>query len=220
MSPATFPPTRAGATLATVVIVDDSAVARAVTMAVVQGDGGFPLLAPVGEPGTGLATGESPLAGHAAGEVPDAQGVPAAGPAAPKAVMAPPPARVQSTPAIDIAVIAGLRDAIGEIADVLEAARLDVPARVADLRLGVETLDVERVRMAGHSLAGSVGNLGGREVVRLARAMEALGKSTDLSTAPARLAELEAETGRFLQELNGLLAAETGTALASEGAAC
>ncbi|HYN76773.1 MAG TPA: response regulator, partial [Lamprocystis sp. (in: g-proteobacteria)] len=44
MSPATNLPPSAGATPATVVIVNDSAVARAVTMAVVQADGGFRLV--------------------------------------------------------------------------------------------------------------------------------------------------------------------------------
>ncbi|HYN79112.1 MAG TPA: response regulator, partial [Lamprocystis sp. (in: g-proteobacteria)] len=137
---------------------------------------------------------------------------------APTAV--PETAAVRAAPAIDTAVIEGLRDAIGEIGEVLEAARVDVPARVADLRLGVETLDAERVRTAGHTLAGSVGNLGGRELVRLARALEALGKSGDLGTALGQLVELEAETQRFLQELNDLLAAETGSALAAEGVRC
>ena len=75
---------------------------------------------------------------------------------------------------------------------------------------------LERIRTAGHTLAGSVGNLGGRELVRLARVLEALGKSADLSTAPGRLAELEAETERFLQELTDLLATEAGAALTTE----
>ncbi|WP_295447955.1 response regulator [uncultured Thiodictyon sp.] len=120
------------------------------------------------------------------------------------------PPEVPWPPPIDPRAIKDLREAIGEIATVIEVALGDVPRRVADLRLGVERGDGEHIRTAAHTLAGSVGNLGGREMVRLARRLEALGTSGELGAAPELLVALETETGRFLLALAGLLKADTG----------
>lgn len=98
------------------------------------------------------------------------------------------------------------------------AALHDVPTRVADLREGVATVDGERIRTAAHTLAGSVANLGAVELVRLARALESLGKSGELSAAPGLLAALEAESGRVLAALVALSAAHTGAGAAAQDA--
>ncbi|AUB82729.1 response regulator [Candidatus Thiodictyon syntrophicum] len=111
---------------------------------------------------------------------------------------------------IDQRAIGALREAIGDLSVVIEAALADIPERVAELRLGVETADGERIRIAAHTLVGSVANLGGRELVRVARALEALGKSGELGAAPPLLAALEAETQRFLAALAALPGADSG----------
>ncbi|WP_365304016.1 response regulator [uncultured Thiodictyon sp.] len=125
---------------------------------------------------------------------------------APVAAPQPPPAACTVLP-IDPGAIEDLREAIGDIAPVLHAALADVPARLAELRLGVETAERECIRSAAHALAGSVGNLGAHTLVQLARDLEALGKSGNLSTATELLAALQAEAERFLPALAELLAA-------------
>jgi len=116
-----------------------------------------------------------------------------------------------SAPAIDQRTIMTLREAIGDLTVVIETALGDVPARVAELRRGVETADLERIRIAAHTLAGSVGSLGARDLVGLARSLEALGKSGDLGAAPGLLAALETEAQRFLTALAALPEAHQGT---------
>jgi two-component system, sensor histidine kinase and response regulator len=115
-----------------------------------------------------------------------------------------------TAPPIDRRTIASLREAIGEIAPVIAMALEDIPARLVDLRLGVETLDCTRVRDQAHTLAGAVANLGAREFVRLARALDVLGRSGDLDGAPGLLAALEAETARLLPALVALAHEENG----------
>ncbi|WP_295454292.1 response regulator [uncultured Thiodictyon sp.] len=126
------------------------------------------------------------------------------------------PAETQSAPPIDDRVIRDLREAIGELSAVIEAALADVPARVADLRLAVETADGERLLAAAHTPAGSVANLGARELVRLARALESLGKSGELGAALGLLAALETEAARFLAALAQLLETEAGAGVVVE----
>ena len=56
-------------------------------------------------------------------------------------------------------------------------------AAAADLRTAVEADDAVALRAHAHKLAGGAANLGAREVVALARELEALGESGTTPTA-------------------------------------
>jgi two-component system, sensor histidine kinase and response regulator len=119
-----------------------------------------------------------------------------------------PATALQSTgtePPCDPQVIAELCEAIGDLTPVVEAARADLPGRLAALRVALAGGETGTVRALAHSLVGACGNLGAGECTRLARALEDRGRAGDLTEAPELLAALEAETGRLLVALGALL---------------
>jgi CheY-like chemotaxis protein len=118
-------------------------------------------------------------------------------------------------PPLDPAVIAALRDAIGDLTPLLEVATVDLPERLEALRLAVQRDDLGAMRMAAHTLAGSLGNLGAQEGVRIARALEAGAVAGDIGDAPDLLEALAAELGRVLPAFQGLMDSQAGTLPAS-----
>jgi HPt (histidine-containing phosphotransfer) domain-containing protein len=58
---------------------------------------------------------------------------------------------------------------------------------------------------AAHSLKGAASCLGGESTVAAVMRLEALGKKGDLSGSIERLAELERELKRFIDEISGLV---------------
>ena len=119
-----------------------------------------------------------------------------------------------ATPTLDRLVIADLREAIGDITPVIEAALADLPQRLAILGRAVTDAAQDSIRAETHALAGACGNLGAQEAARLAQALETLSRSGDPSEspggAPELFAALDAEIGRLLPALAALLEEETG----------
>jgi CheY-like chemotaxis protein len=111
---------------------------------------------------------------------------------------------------LDRAVIADLREAIGDITPVIEAALADLPQRLATLSRAVTDAANDSIRAETHALAGACGNLGAHEAARLAHALETLSRSDDPSGALELFTALDAEIGRLLSALAALLEEETG----------
>ncbi len=74
-----------------------------------------------------------------------------------------------AAPAIDASAIADLRAAMGEIRDIINTCREDLPLRLAALRVGLAAGDAQRVSAAAHRLAGTMGTLGALGLMRHAR---------------------------------------------------
>jgi CheY-like chemotaxis protein len=113
-----------------------------------------------------------------------------------------------SEPALDATVIERLREALGDIDEVVAAVLEDLPKRVQDLGDAVEADDIEQVRMIAHTLAGSVSNFGARRLTEAARDLESAAAARDLSDAPARFARVAAEAERAGAALRALMPEE------------
>jgi signal transduction histidine kinase/DNA-binding response OmpR family regulator/HPt (histidine-containing phosphotransfer) domain-containing protein len=102
---------------------------------------------------------------------------------------------------LDRSVLSGLRelqeedegDILGELVGLFLA---DVPPRLVGLREAAEVGDARSVEGIAHSLKGSCGNMGAARLGAVCAELEELGRSGDLSEAPARISELEEEFGR------------------------
>jgi len=73
---------------------------------------------------------------------------------------------------LDASVLAGLKEAIGDIRLVVEAAIADLPQRLQRLEQAAAEGDGDTVRKGAHTLAGSLANLGARVAVARARELE------------------------------------------------
>jgi CheY-like chemotaxis protein/HPt (histidine-containing phosphotransfer) domain-containing protein len=113
-------------------------------------------------------------------------------------------ARVAEEPTLDPAVLAGLREALGDIDEVVAAALQDLPVRVENLGATVAAGDVSQVRMIAHTLAGCVANFGARRLMDAARKLELAAAAGDLSDAPSLLARIETEAERAGRALRAL----------------
>jgi CheY-like chemotaxis protein len=105
-------------------------------------------------------------------------------------------------PALDQAVLDQLREALGEIDEVLQAALDDLPGRVSALVDAVHAKDAEKVRMLAHSLAGSLSNFGAQRLTADARRLESAAASGDLHDAQQLADSLSAESQRVVDALN------------------
>lgn len=108
-------------------------------------------------------------------------------------------------PPLEPSVIKGLREALGDIDEVVEAALEDLPKRVRNLHVAIEAGDAQQVRMIAHTLAGSICNFGARRLTDVARKLESTAAAEDLGSAPACLAQVEAEAQRVAVALRALL---------------
>lgn len=106
---------------------------------------------------------------------------------------------------LDLHMIQGLREAIGDIVPVIEAAVADLPPRLVQLEQAAADSDAETMRRCAHTLAGSLGNLGARGAVRQARALEQRAASGDaigslVSDVVAGVHEAEAALQQLLEQ--------------------
>jgi two-component system, sensor histidine kinase and response regulator len=102
---------------------------------------------------------------------------------------------------IDCSVLAGLRElqVEGEPDIVAELAQMyleDVPLRLTELRDAVEIGGAPSVERIAHSLKGSSGSMGAVRMEAICAELEKLGRSKELTTAPALISQLEEEFGR------------------------
>jgi CheY-like chemotaxis protein len=123
----------------------------------------------------------------------------------PVAPSAPPTTDPARTPPLDPQTIASLRTAIGDLSPLIEVARLDFPVRLGLLREAVQEKDQASLRGTAHTFAGSLGQLGASEAVRIARALENLAISGQLADAPALVEAFGEELDRVIAALDALV---------------
>ena len=92
----------------------------------------------------------------------------------------------------------GDRELLEELIGVI---RQEAPKLLAAVREAVQSGDAPALRLAAHTLKGSLGNFAAARAVEAAKRLEVMGKTGDLSDAVQALAVLETELDRFLPEL-------------------
>jgi CheY-like chemotaxis protein/HPt (histidine-containing phosphotransfer) domain-containing protein len=96
------------------------------------------------------------------------------------------PAVVDVAEVLELRVLEGLREALGDITPIIEMALADFPERLSELGEAASVGDAEIIRKGAHTLAGTLGNLGAREAMRCARVVE---KAADAGPPDAGLVE-------------------------------
>lgn len=106
--------------------------------------------------------------------------------------------------------LAGLMNRVcGDVVCLQQIIRLflnESPGWLWQVRKAVAARDPRGVYCAGHLLVGTLSTFGAERSVAAARRLEALGRTEDLSDAPAALEELETAYCQLLEELQGLAA--------------
>lgn len=88
--------------------------------------------------------------------------------------------------------------------EVLQLFLDDVPGRIERLRTACQTGNAVELHRAAHSLKGSAGNIGARDLLAVCRQLDELGKSGDVSGAQSLVASLDAEYSRVETEIHRL----------------
>ena len=115
------------------------------------------------------------------------------------------------TPVLDPAVIDTLRQLTppGEpdvLKEVLQLFLGDVPSRINRLRAACTSGDPTEVQRAAHSLKGSAGNIGAKDMLAICRQLDDRGKAGELSGAGPLLDSLDHEFARVTAEIHRLIA--------------
>ncbi|HQU46468.1 MAG TPA: response regulator, partial [Pirellulales bacterium] len=92
----------------------------------------------------------------------------------------------------------GDRELMAELVAVIHQ---EAPRLLREVREAVERGDAAALKLAAHTLKGSLGNFAAAQAVAAAKRLELMGKQSDLSEAPQALAALERELDRFMPEL-------------------
>ena len=113
-------------------------------------------------------------------------------------------------PAFDPAVLESLRQLNQDgqpdiVREVLTLFAADVTPRVDAIARAAEAGGGEPLRRAAHALKGAAATAGARQLQRLCRELEDMGKSGRVEGFDAALAELRAEQTRVLDEIKQLL---------------
>ncbi len=100
--------------------------------------------------------------------------------------------------------LGGDEETLREVAQLL----LDTcPALVAPIRAAVQAGDAAALKVAAHTLKGSLAVFAAAPAVAAALALETLGRQADLAPAGAALTRLESELERLLPQLRAWVAA-------------
>ena len=115
-------------------------------------------------------------------------------------------------PALDPAVLDTLRKLTspGEpdvLAEVLKLFLEEVPPRIERLRNARAAGNIEEMMRAAHSLKGSAGNIGAKELHRICGQLDELGRSRNLEAAGPLVTALDAEFAKVEIEIRRLLSA-------------
>jgi CheY-like chemotaxis protein len=112
----------------------------------------------------------------------------------------------EATPALDLAVLAELRQFQGEgepdiVQELTEAFQLETPPLLQALRQAVVEGQPEQLKRASHNLKGSSNNLGARTMAALSAELETIAKNGTLEGARELVIRLEQEYQRVCQTL-------------------
>ena len=102
-----------------------------------------------------------------------------------------------TTPAVDAATVAGLKDLNPDdpnfLRELVDMFLQDVPERVAEIEQALAKQDAVLLTRAAHTIKGSCSNFGAAGLVKISLAMEHQGKAADFAGAAATLPALKAE---------------------------
>jgi HPt (histidine-containing phosphotransfer) domain-containing protein len=117
------------------------------------------------------------------------------------------PLRPAVAPALDLAVLAQLREAVGEstTAGMAETFLAEGPALVATLRRSVEEGDAAELRRAAHTLKSNAATFGGAALAALCQELERMGETGAADGAADLVSRAEAEHERVRSELEAEL---------------
>ena len=90
------------------------------------------------------------------------------------------------------------------LAELVELFRSDYPVQLQAAREALAQKDATGVKHVGHTLKGALSNLSATGALNMAREIESLGKSGNLSPVEGLLAQLEQELGRVTLKLESL----------------
>jgi len=86
----------------------------------------------------------------------------------------------------------------------------DTPLRIAELETGLKSADGATFTRAAHSIKGSAGNLGARQLAAVAARVEDDARTKPLAQLGPSIEDIRAEFSRANDELQGILAAGPG----------
>jgi CheY-like chemotaxis protein len=81
---------------------------------------------------------------------------------------------------------------------------VDCPQRVTEIDEAVRRGDAEALRIAAHTLKGSIGNFAAKSALEAAQRLEIMGRDRDLDSAAAGRMTLESELALLIEELRNL----------------
>jgi PAS domain S-box-containing protein len=113
-----------------------------------------------------------------------------------------PPPRGHSSALDRVAAVARLGGDEELFAEVAAVFRGDAPKMVGELHQAVAAGDAAWVKRVAHGLKGAAGYVGGKPAADAAAALEAIGASDELATAPRALEELAREVERLMAALD------------------
>ena len=99
----------------------------------------------------------------------------------------------------------------GLVTTIVRAALEESPRLVAAIGDAIATCDSMALRLAAHTLKGSVRYFGAAQAVDYAAQLERMGQDRDLTAAPPVFANLDVEMARFVKSLANYLETEAAT---------
>jgi two-component system sensor histidine kinase/response regulator len=90
------------------------------------------------------------------------------------------------------------------LAELLELFRADYPEQIRAAREAVAQNDAVALQEAGHTLKGALGNLAAPAASKIARELELMGKTGNMTLAGTSVTELEEELAKVIQALESL----------------
>ena len=118
---------------------------------------------------------------------------------------APVPEETQGSGVIDhAALLAGVDGNRRLLRELVHLFLADCPQRLVEIKEAVRRGDAEALRIAAHTLKGSVGNFAAKKAFAAAQRLEIMGRDGDLHTAGEACATLESELALLREELGRL----------------
>jgi HPt (histidine-containing phosphotransfer) domain-containing protein len=90
------------------------------------------------------------------------------------------------------------------LSELLALFRDDYPVQIRAAREAVKTGNAEALQRSGHALKGALANLAAPASSRLAGQLESMGRAGDTQFAAGKLADMEKELERVIEELESL----------------
>jgi len=103
------------------------------------------------------------------------------------------------------ALLAGVDGNRRLVRDLVRLFLADYPQRLAEIKQAICRGDAEALRIAAHTLKGSVGNFAAKQAFAAAQLLEIMGRNGDFDKAGEACKALESELARVIEELRNLI---------------